>query len=323
MMRQAGRYMPEYQQLRKEAGFLEVCCNPELAAKATLDAVQVLDPDAAIIFSDITIPPNAMGLTLTFEPGPVLAPAVRTLDDVHNLKRVDAERDLAYVYEACRIVRKELDESKSLIGFVGAPLTVAGYMIEGRPGRGWRELKRMVYGEPKLVHALLERVAETLTAHAIAQVEAGCDAVQLFDSTAGELAAAELQTFAFRYARDVINALRHLGVPVVYFARNVGAHLEGVADLGADVVGLDWTVSVKEARRRLDDRVALQVNLDPAVLFTTPEEVDRRVHEILQEAEGLDGFIFNLGHGVLPFVPLEGVGAFVEAVRELGDEVSA
>lgn len=318
MMRQAGRYMPEYQRLREQAGFLDICRKPELAAKATLDAVQVLDPDAAIVFSDITIPADAMGQTLTFEPGPVLAPAVRSMYDVVSLKRVDAERDMAYVYEACRAVRAQLDASKSLIGFVGAPLTVAGYMIEGRPSKAWRELKRLVYGEPKVAHALLERVTETLTAHAIAQVEAGCDAVQLFDSTAGELAAAELQTFAFRYAREVIGALRHLGVPVIYFARNVGAHLEGVADLGADVVGLDWTVTVEEARRRLDDRVALQGNLDPAVLFTTPEEVDRRVHEILKESEGLDGFIFNLGHGVLPETPVPNARQVITSVRTHG-----
>ncbi|MEE8408479.1 MAG: uroporphyrinogen decarboxylase [Myxococcota bacterium] len=323
MMRQAGRYMPEYQALKKKADFITICRDPDLAAKATLDAVHLREPDAAIIFSDITIPAHAMGQRLSFSPGPKLDPPVRTMEDVLARRPVDAVRDMGYVMEACHKVRAELPDELSLIGFIGAPLTLAGYMIEGTPSRSWRELKRMVYGEPKVVHALLERVTETLTAHAAAQIDAGCDAVQLFDSTAGELMPAELRAFAFRYAREVIQALRRHDVPVIYFARGIGAHLEGAADLGADVLGIDWTVSISEARRRLGDRIALMGNLDPAVLFTTPEEVDRRVHQIIREANGLDGFIFNLGHGVLPETPVPNARQVILSVRTHGRRTGA
>ena len=304
-MRQAGRYLPAYQALKRTASFWDLCCKPELAAQATLDAAQYLETDAAIIFSDITLVGRAMGLPLVFDPGPRFERVVRSRSDVDALTAVDPARDLGYVMEAIRLTRAKLPPDVSLIGFCGAPLTLAAYMIEGAGTKNWLETKRLLYSEPKVAAALINKVTDAVTAHALAQIDAGCDAVQLFDSNAGELGAHELETFAFASAKRAVAGIRPAGVPVIYFARNVGAHLESAAAVGADVLGLDWTVSVSQARQRLGARPALQGNLDPALLFTNADEIDRRVREILLEAQGHPGFIFNLGHGVLPETPPE------------------
>ena len=316
LMRQAGRYLPEYQALRRAASFWELCSRPNLAARATLEAARYLDADAAIIFSDITLPAWAMGQRLDFVPGPVLSPAVRTIADVTNLHAVDPETELRFVLDAVRITRAELAPEVSLIGFVGAPLTVAAYMIEGTPSRAWIELKRMAYGQPDTLRALLDRVTRVVADHAAAQVRAGCDAVQLFDSVAGELAPFELVNLAFASAAKVVSAVAPLGAPMIYFARNIAAHLEHAVDVGADVLALDWTVSVRQARKRLGDRVGLMGNLDPAVLLTIPEEIDRRVRAILDEAEGHRRFVFNLGHGVMPGTPPLNARQVVASVRK-------
>ena len=320
MMRQAGRYMPEYQALRRQVDFLGLCHDARLAAQATLDAWRYLDTDAAIIFSDITLPAAAMGQTLTFAPGPKLVPAVRSLEDVKRLKRIQPEADLGFVMDAIRRTRAELPREVSLLGFVGAPLTLAAYMVEGTPDRDWLEFRKLVYSAPQVVAELVERTAEAVAAHAVAQLAAGCDIVQLFDTSAGELPSAELQRFAFGAARQVIQSVRrhNTDAPVIYFARDIGAHLEAAADIGADVLALDWKVSISEARARLGDRVALMGNLEPAILLTTREEIDHRVAAILREAEGLGGFIFNLGHGVLPRTPPEHARQVVESVKRHG-----
>ncbi len=313
LMRQAGRYLPAYQQLRAQRSFWDLCSKPELAAEATLDAAAYLGTDAAIIFSDITLPGHAMGLPLEFEPGPKFKRSVRRLEEAQGLAVIDPARQLSYVLDAVRLTRARLPKQVSLIGFVGAPLTLAAYMIEGEPTRNWIELKRLVYGERKTAEVLLERVTAAVVAHAKAQIEAGCDAVQLFDSHVGELAEGELLDLGFAFARQAVQALKPLGAPVIYFARNIGAHLEAAGQLGADVLGLDWTVSVKSARQRLGRRPpALMGNLDPTVLFTSKSEITARVHSILDEAHGHPGFIFNLGHGVLPGTPPEHA---LEAVR--------
>ena len=314
-MRQAGRYMPEYQAIRAEAGgFYELCTKPELAARATLDAARILRTDAAIIFSDITLPGEAMGLRLNFAPGPKFANPVRAMADVAALKDVTPEQDLAYVLEAIRLTRHELDPDVSLIGFVGAPFTLAAYMIEGDPSKQWIATKRLAYGSPQIMHALLERVADTVAKHAKAQLDAGCDAIQLFDTSAGMLAATELRNFAFAYAKKVIAKLKGEGLPVIYFARDIGAHLEEAATLGADVLGIDWTVTMTEAKTRLPN-INLMGNLDPTVLFTNQQEVRSRVQEIMSEMKDRNGFIFNLGHGVLPETPVDNVKEIVKTVR--------
>lgn len=318
LMRQAGRYMPEYQAVRADAGgFHELCKSPKHAAQATLDAARILGTDAAIIFSDITMPGEPMGLELVFEPGPRFKNPLRTDQDLRRVRDVDAPRDLGYVMDAIRLTRAALPADVSLIGFVGAPFTLAGYFIEGDPSasRGWRETKRLAYGEPELMHGILERVTRVVTDHARAQIAAGCDAIQLFDSTAGELAHAELRAFAFHYAKRVIHALADTGVPIIYFARQIGAHLEEAAALGAHVLGLDWTVTLGEARSRLPANVTLMGNLDPATLFTSRAEVERRTRAILDESRGMQGFVFNLGHGVLPGTPVENVKQVIETVH--------
>lgn len=316
LMRQAGRYLPAYQALKERATFWDLCVKPDLAAQATLDAALWLGTDAAIIFSDITVVGDAMGLPLVFEPGPKFRKAARTSADVASLKALDPRKDLTYVYEGVKLTRSKLPAAVSLIGFCGAPFTLAAYMIEGDPGKNWIETKRLLYGDPTTADALIAKVTDAVITHAIAQVEAGCDAVQLFDSNAGELPPAELERFAFAPARRAVAAIRAAGVPVIYFPKGAGAHLEGAASVGADVLGLDWTVSVAEARKRLGQQApALQGNLDPTVLFTTKDEVARRVRAILDEARGHNGFIFNLGHGVLPATPPENALEVVKAAH--------
>lgn len=315
LMRQAGRYLPAYQALKQRVSFWELCRSPELAARATLDAADYLETDAAIIFSDITLPGWAMGLELEFAPGPRFASPIRAMEDVKGLRHVSPHTDLGFVMDAIRQTRAELDPSVSLIGFVGAPFTLAGYMVEGTPSRSWRYIKAMAYDQPDVLEALLHRLAETVAAHAQAQVEAGCDAVQLFDTSAGELAEAEVHRFAFSYAERAIAALQPLNVPIIYFARHIGPHLEGAAQLGQHVLGLDWTVSVASAAQRVGGRVALMGNLDPTVLFTTRAQVDSRTRAILEQARNLPGFVLNLGHGVLPETPPENAKQVIMTAR--------
>ena len=316
MMRQAGRYMPEYRAIREPHSFLEFCKKPELCAQATLDAAKFLDTDAAIIFSDITIPAWAMGLNLDFSPGPRFEPAVRTAKEIQALNAIEPNRDLPFVFEAIRKTREGLPNHVSLIGFVGAPLTLAAYMIEGYPDKNWVNFKRLMYDAPADMEALLAKVTQAVTAHARAQVEAGCDVIQIFDTNAGLLPPDCLAQFAFGYAEQVIRSVQELGVPVIYFARGISQHLDRAAQMKSDVLGVDWTISMACAREKVGEGIALQGNLDPTALFASPQEVHRRVTQILQEMKGDPAFILNLGHGILPKTPPENAREVVRAVRE-------
>ncbi|MEL6546092.1 MAG: uroporphyrinogen decarboxylase [Myxococcota bacterium] len=316
MMRQAGRYMQEYQEVRAEAGgFLQLCQNPPLAAKATLDAQRILQTDAAIIFSDITLPGQAMGLDLSFSPGPVFENPVRTMADVEALKSVDPDTDLAPVMEAIRLTREGLPSDVSLIGFCGAPFTLAGYMIEGKPGKNWVEMKRMLYGARDVFDAFIDRVVETVIAHARAQLAAGCDTVQLFDSNAGELAPEELRDVAYEATRRCVEGIRALGAPIIYFPRGAGAHLEAAVDVGCDVLAVDWTMDLADVTERLGKRVGLMGNLDPTALLADEASVRTRTHATMEKARGASGYIFNLGHGILPPTPVPNAKAVIETVR--------
>jgi len=294
-----------------------LCVKPELATQATLDAALDLKTDAAIIFSDITVLGWAMGLQLDFAPGPRFAKAVRSAKELHALKQPDPSRDLDFVLEAIRLTRKQLPQDVSLIGFCAAPLTLACYLMEGVPSHDWHESKKLIYGDPKFVHQLLEFITPIVAAHAQAQIQAGCDTIQLFDSMAGHFAEAELYALAFSYARKVFMTLRPLNAATIYFGRNIGAHLEGAIQTGAHVLGLDWTVSIANARRRLgDDSITLMGNLDPVALLCEKQTVQQRVKTILEEAKGAKSFIFNLGHGVLPPTDPNRVREIVKLVHD-------
>jgi len=318
MMRQAGRYLPEYRAVRARADFLTMIHTPELAARVTLQPVDILGVDAAIIFSDILVVPAAMGLELTVEEGtgPRFHDPIGSPGDLERLRDVDVERDLGYVLEALRLTRAELRGRVPLIGFAGAPWTLMSYMVEGAGTRTFTRAKRFLVEQPSGAHALLGRLAATISRFLEAQVVAGAQAVQLFDSWAAALGPRDFREFALPYLAEAVRAARNAGVPVIAFAPGAGWALEEIAAAtGADVIGVDWQTDAADARRRLATTgVALQGNLDPAWLYAPPSEVERRTHAML-EAFGGVGHIANLGHGILPDVPVEHAAAFVRAVQ--------
>lgn len=318
VMRQAGRYLPEYQAVRAKHDFLEVCQTPELATEVTMQPLRRFGLDAAIIFSDILVVPEAMGQEVTYpEGGPRLAPPIRGAADLKRIKDCEPEKDLEYVAEALRQIRRAMGEDRALLGFAGAPYTLATYMVEGGGSRHQEQTKRLALREPELMDELLERLADGVARFLELQIEAGADAVQLFDTWAGDLSPTDFERLALAPARRVTAQLAHLGVPIIYFMNGIAAHLEAAADSGATVLGIDWRLDLVEARRRTGGRLALQGNLDPLVLSAPPEIIRQRVRAIHDSLEGAPGHIFNLGHGVLPTTPVEGVAAFVDAVHEL------
>lgn len=323
-MRQAGRYLPDYQRTRARAGdFLTLCKTPELACEVTLQPVERLGVDAAILFSDILIPLEAMGLPLAFtEEGPKVRP-VRSADEIAAL-RVPAAAECGFVLEAVRLCRRELGGRVPLIGFAGAPFTMLTYAVEGQTGKQFVVTKKLLFAAPAQAHALLDKITETVIAYLRAQVEAGAQALQLFDSWVGILGDEDFVTFAAPYVQRVLTALRPLGVPLIYFANGGAALLEQVGKLPADVFALDWRMPLGAARTRLGigvdgqaDRRAVQGNLDPMVLFAEVPEIERRVRAILAQAPPR-GHVFNLGHGILPETPVAHVQALVEMVHRLG-----
>lgn len=317
LMRQAGRYQPEYRALKERmGGFWALSTNADSITEATLFAQRSLAADAAIIFSDITVPSWAMGLDLEFAPGPKFKTPVRDAKGLAALSLYDPHEKCDFLMQGIRQTRAGLPDEVSLIGFVGAPFTLAGYMIEGYPSRSWLELKKVVYGEPKFLHNMLSKIAEAVIEHARAQVEAGCDALQLFDTTSGELGRPELTEFAFHYAKRVLQALKPLGVPLIYFGRNIGHALEEAASLGSDVLGVDWGTPMQEARQRLGNDIALMGNLDPTTLFCAKEVITSRAEDILNAVAKQPGFIFNLGHGVLQHTPVDHVKHLIDVVHD-------
>lgn len=316
IMRQAGRYLREYREIRSKVSFLQMCKTPELAAEVTLMAVDRLGVDAAIIFADILLVLEPMGVGLKFSKGegPVIERPVRTAADVDALREADPE-ELSYVFDAIRLTRRALCPDVPLIGFAGAPFTVASYAIEGGGSRNYENTKRMMYSDAGAWHALMERLTRALTDYLNRQIATGADAVQLFDSWVGCLAPDDYRDFVQPHVRNLIRGLTP-GVPVIHFATGNSALLELMRGAGGDVIGLDWRVDLAEAWTRLGDGVAVQGNLDPLVLFASPTEIRRRARHILQKAAGRPGHIFNLGHGVLPNTPVDHVLALVDAVHE-------
>ncbi|MBI3768161.1 MAG: uroporphyrinogen decarboxylase [Deltaproteobacteria bacterium] len=319
LMRQAGRFLPEYRALRARHGFLELCKTPPLAAEVTLLPIRRFAVDAAILFADILLILEPMGVGLEFAKGdgPVIHRPVRTRADVERLARVPASVALPFVLEAIHLVRAELGDRVPLIGFAGAPFTLASYLIEGRGSRHYVHTKTLMYREPQAWHALMERLVEATVDYVRAQVAAGVEAVQLFDSWVGCLGPDDYRTYVLPHMRAALGAIVQTGVPVIHFGTGTGALLELMRAAGGDVIGLDWRVDLAEAWGRLGADVGVQGNLDPVALFAPPDEIHRQVARILERAGGRRGHIFNLGHGVLPETPVAHVAALIDAVHEL------
>ena len=327
MMRQAGRYLPEYRATRAKAGdFLSLCKNTPLACEVTLQPLERFPLDAAILFSDILTIPDALGLGLYFETGegPKFRNVIRSEADVAALPDLKADVDLDYVMNAVSTIRRELNGRVPLIGFSGSPWTLATYMIEGGSSKTFSEAKKLMYGQPEVMHRLLDHLADSVIDYLNGQIKAGAQAVQIFDTWGGVLSHWAYEEFSLCYMRKIVAGLtresegRH--VPVILFTKNGGQWLESIADSGADAVGLDWTTDIGDARRRVGDKVALQGNMDPAMLYAPKERIREEVADILKRYGPGTGHIFNLGHGITPDVDPEHAGAFIEAVVELSPQ---
>ncbi|KGK42829.1 uroporphyrinogen decarboxylase [Nitrincola sp. A-D6] len=324
MMRQAGRYLPEYKATRAQAGdFMSLCKNAELACEVTLQPLERYDLDAAILFSDILTIPDAMGLGLYFETGegPRFRKIIRSAADVEALPIPKAASDLDYVMNAVKTIRSALNGRVPLIGFSGSPWTLATYMVEGGSSKDFRHIKQMMYATPEVMHQLLDKLAQSVTDYLNEQIRSGAQAVQIFDTWGGVLSPQMYMEFSLRYMRQIVDGLirEHDGrkVPVILFTKNGGQWLETMAEAGADALGLDWTTNIDDARRRVGDKVALQGNMDPSVLYASPERIRAEVADILERFGPGDGHVFNLGHGIHQFVDPASAGVFVDAVHEL------
>jgi uroporphyrinogen decarboxylase len=316
-LRQAGRYMPEYQAVRKHHTLLEICKQPRLAAEVTITAAEKLDVDAAIIFADLLLPFECMGLPFEFQAGegPVVHHPVRTLADIQRL-RTDRVSELGYVAEAIERVVAHFKDRLGIIGFCGAPFTLASYMIEGGGSRNYIHTKTLMYRQPAAWSMLLDKLVVVLREYAAQQVAAGADVIQIFDSWAGALSVADYRDFVLPATKILVREVQALGVPVIYFGVDTASLLSAMRETGADVLGLDWRVPLDEGWRSLDYSCAVQGNLDPITLFAEPELIRKRVHQILSQAGNRPGHIFNLGHGIVPQTPVENVQAVVKFVRE-------
>ena len=323
-LRQAGRYMAEYQAVRKYHSLLEICKQPALAAEVTITAAEKLDVDAAIIFADLLLPFECMGLDFEFQAGegPVVHAPVRTAEDVARL-RTDRVSELGYVGEAIERVVAHFQDRLGIIGFCGAPFTLASYMIEGCGSRNYIHTKTLMYRQPDVWRALLEKLVTVLRKFAAQQVNAGADVIQIFDSWAGALSVEDYREFVLPVTKSLVRDVQALGVPVIYFGVDTASLLPAMRETGADVLGLDWRTPLGKAWRELDYACAVQGNLDPITLFGEPELIRNRVRHILDEAAGRSGHIFNLGHGIVPGTPVENVQAVVKFVREHGAETRA
>jgi uroporphyrinogen decarboxylase len=316
-MRQAGRFLPSYRALREKRSILEICAAPELAAEAAMTAVNALPGlDAAIVFSDILQILIPMGARVEFVAGegPRIDPPIRTPQDIAALKPVDPERDLPGPIGAIRILRRELEGRMPVIGFAGAPFTLATYLVEGGPSRDYARVKRLMAADPMSWEALLSKLTAAVSAHLLAQAAAGASIVQVFDSWVGALGVDDYRSSVLPWSRRVFDALRGR-VPSIHFGTGTAALLELMRDAGGDVIGLDWRVDLADSRRRLGDGVAVQGNLDPTALLFPRAELERRIDAVLDRAAGKPGHIFNLGHGVLPETPVENVVAAIERVH--------
>ncbi|AOV98284.1 uroporphyrinogen decarboxylase [Edwardsiella hoshinae] len=324
MMRQAGRYLPEYNATRAQAGdFIALCKNAELACEVTLQPLRRFPLDAAILFSDILTVPDAMGLGLYFEAGegPRFTRPITCRADIDRLPIPDPEQELGYVMAAVRTIRRNLQGAVPLIGFSGSPWTLATYMVEGGSSKAFTKIKKMMYADPVALHALLDKLAQSVILYLNAQIRAGAQAVMIFDTWGGVLTGRDYREFSLRYMHQIVDGLQRESegrrVPVTLFTKGGGAWLEVMAETGCDALGLDWTCDIADARRRVGDRVALQGNMDPSMLYAPAARIEQEVADILAGFGQGEGHVFNLGHGIHQDVPPEQAGVFVEAVHRL------
>ncbi|EIS27390.1 uroporphyrinogen decarboxylase [Yersinia pestis PY-66] len=324
MMRQAGRYLPEYKATRAIAGdFMSLCKNAELACEVTMQPLRRYPLDAAILFSDILTIPDAMGLGLYFETGegPRFQSPITCRADVEKLPIPDPEQELGYVMNAVRTIRRELAGSVPLIGFSGSPWTLATYMVEGGSSKAFTKLKKMMYAEPQTLHLLLDKLADSVILYLNAQIKAGAQSVMIFDTWGGVLTGRDYHEFSLNYMHKIVDGLIRENegrrVPVTLFTKGGGPWLEAMAATGCDALGLDWTTDIADARRRVGDKVALQGNMDPSVLYAPPARIEQEVSTILASFGQGEGHVFNLGHGIHQDVPPAHAGAFVNAVHAL------
>jgi uroporphyrinogen decarboxylase len=327
MMRQAGRYLPEYRELRAKAGdFMSLCTNPELACEVTLQPLRRYDLDAAILFSDILTIPDAMGLGLYFKTGegPAFERPVQTIQDIKKLSVPDIYSELKYVTDAVSTIRTNLKNQTPLIGFSGSPWTLATYMVEGGTTKNFGKVKGMMFAEPAAMHQLLDVLAKSVTAYLNAQIESGAQAVMLFDTWGGVLSTRDYQAFSLQYMQQIVDGLIRekdgVRIPVTLYSKGGAGWLEMMASTGVDCVGLDWTIDIDQARARIGDKVALQGNMDPCILYSTPEMIDAEVADILAKYGNGSGHVFNLGHGIHPTIDPANVKAYVDAVHKHSEQ---
>ena len=318
LMRQAGRYLPEYRATRAGVSFLEACRDVERAVEISLQPLRLVGTEAVILFSDIFIPVLGMGVDLDFQPGPVIAQPIRRLEEVEKLVVADPRGTVPYVFEILRRLRRELAADEvPLLGFAGAPFTLAAYLVEGKGSKDFGALKRMMYREPAVLRALLERLTEMTVAYLNAQIEAGAQSVQLFDTWAGLLSAADYREWILPTHQEIARRLHRDAAPLILYV-NGGAHvLDAMIEAGADVLSLDWRVDFADASRRIGQRAAVQGNLDPCALAAEPARIAAWVRELREAGRAARGHVLNLGHGCLPETPVEGVRAFTDAARSL------
>ncbi len=317
LMRQAGRYLPEYREMRSQMSFLELVKSPKDAAEVTLQPIRRFGMDAAIVFCDILMIPEAMGQHLSFGKGmgPKLEPAIRSMNDVDRLVDVDSLKSCGYLAETIRILCQELPYESPLIGFAGAPFTVAAYMVEGQGSKNWAQTKELMLTQPNVFQTLLDRVVDNTIGYLKMQIEAGCQAIQLFDTWAGQVAPDELINFVLPAAQRVIEGVNALGAPTIYFPKGLGLNLRHMQTVPSNAYGVDWQSRMHDVVEVFPNSI-LQGNLDPSALYATRERLDQKIDALLTDAKKAKGFVANLGHGLLPTTPPEAVGHFVKRVQE-------
>lgn len=318
IMRQAGRYLPEYRAIRSKHDFLTMCKTPELAAEVTIQPIDIIGVDAAIIFSDILVIPEAMGMHLEMYEGrgPVFPEPIRTDDDAAKLRDINPYDDLNYVMETIKLVKKELNGKVPVIGFSGAPWTLLTYMVEGHGSKNFSQVKKLIYNSPELAHNLLDKISDAVADYLNAQLETGVDAIQIFDTWGGILTPRDFLLFSLKYVTKVISKIKRKEQPIIYFPKGVHYRTRTVGDCGADVIGLDWTMDISKTRDKIGKKCAIQGNLDPTVLYADRNFIRREVRKVLENYGDGEGHIFNLGHGILPDINPDNAKAMVEFVKE-------